>query len=184
MASAVILAAGASRRMGEPKALLRLGEQTLLAAHIQALSSLCQPVVVVGGALSDALERICRAMGAQYVHNAAWETTMPMDSLRCVLELDLPHPWVVTPVDVPPVDPDALALLLDVSGAAVLAFEGRPGHPVVLAKREIGGLKEALHLRSLLKTAALVQGKNPDCLLNLNRPDQWTAWLDSRKGEA
>jgi molybdenum cofactor cytidylyltransferase len=184
MASAVILAAGASRRMGEPKPLLRLGEQTLLAAHIQALSSQCQPVVVVGGALSEPLKRICRAMGALYVHNAAWETTMPMDSLRCVLKLDLSEPWVVTPVDVPPVEPDALALLLDASGAAALAFEGQPGHPVVLAKREIEGLKEAIDLRSLLKNAALVQWENPDCLLNLNRPNQWTAWLDSRKGDA
>jgi len=184
MASAVILAAGASRRMGEPKALLRLGEQSLLAAHIQALSSLCQPVVVVGGALSAPLERICQSMGALYVHNADWESTKPMDSLRCVLDLDLSYPWVVTPVDVPPVEPDALALLLDARGAAVLAFEGRPGHPVVLAKREIEGLKEAIHLRGLLKNAALIQWENPDCLLNLNRPDQWTAWLDSRKGEA
>ena len=161
-----------------------MGEQTLLAAHIQVLSSLCHPVVVVGGALSAPLERICQTMGALYVHNPDWETTMPMDSLRCVLELDLSDPWVVTPVDVPPVEPEALALLLETSGAAVLAFEGRPGHPVVLAKSEIEGLKEAVHLRALLKNAALVQWKNPDCLLNLNRPEQWTAWLNSRKGEA
>jgi CTP:molybdopterin cytidylyltransferase MocA len=170
--------------MGEPKALLPLGEQSLLGAHIQALSSLCDPVVVVGGALSTPLKQICSAMGALYVHNPEWEHTMPMDSLRCVLALDLPYPWVVTPVDVPPVDPLSLSELLKTELAAVLSFEGRPGHPVVLGEHEVSGLLKAPDLRSLLVNAPLVASGNADCLLNLNHPEQWTSWLETRVGRA
>lgn len=184
MASAIILAAGGSRRMGEPKALLSIGTKCLIEAHLEVLLDQCPRVIVVGGALHQPLERICQSTGAQFVNNVAWETTMPIDSLRCVLPLDLPAPWVVTPVDAPPVLFQDLVQLLSCETSAVLAYRGRSGHPVVLAQSEIARLDDAVHLRDILSDAERVQSQNPDCLLNINHPEQWASWLDSYLGRA
>ncbi len=45
----LILAGGASRRMGSPKALLRLQDETFLDRLIRLFSGVCEPVVVVVG---------------------------------------------------------------------------------------------------------------------------------------
>ena len=170
--------------MGEPKALLPIGAKRLIETHIEVLFEQCSRVVVVGGALIEPLEKICRTTGAQFVNNEAWETTMPIDSLRCVLPLDLPAPWVVTPVDAPPVLFQDLARILSCKASAVLSYQGSSGHPVLLAQSEIADLGEALHLRDLLRGAERVHSQNPDCLLNINHPGQWSSWLDSYLGRA
>lgn len=184
MAIAIILAAGGSRRMGAPKALLSIGEKCLIEAHIEVLFEHCSRVIVVGGALRQPLEKICRRTDAQFVHNLAWETTMPIDSLRCVLALNLPGPWVVTPVDAPPVLVGDLGNLVNCKTSAVLAHQGRSGHPVLLAQSEIARLPKALHLREILTGSKQVSSQNPDCLLNINHPEQWASWLDSYLGRA
>lgn len=46
--NAIVLAGGASRRMGEPKALLQVGERTLLEHHLALFSGAATVVVVTG----------------------------------------------------------------------------------------------------------------------------------------
>ncbi|MBL8975689.1 MAG: NTP transferase domain-containing protein, partial [Myxococcales bacterium] len=49
--AAVVLAAGASTRMGRPKALLRHGERSFVACAVElAAAAGCAPIVVVVGA--------------------------------------------------------------------------------------------------------------------------------------
>jgi molybdenum cofactor cytidylyltransferase len=79
----VVLAAGASRRMGEPKQLLRCGGESLLRRAVQAaLGSRCRPVVVVLGAYAEALGG--EAAGAQVAFNEEWAEGMS-SSIRCGL---------------------------------------------------------------------------------------------------
>jgi molybdenum cofactor cytidylyltransferase len=79
----VVLAAGASRRMGEPKQLLRYGGESLLRRAVQAaLGSRCRPVVVVLGAHAEVLRG--EAAGAQVVVNEEWAEGMS-SSIRCGL---------------------------------------------------------------------------------------------------
>lgn len=51
--AAIVPAAGASHRFGEPKQLLRMGNQTLVRRCVQSLASSCDPIVVVVGAVVD-----------------------------------------------------------------------------------------------------------------------------------
>jgi len=180
VASAVVLAAGSSSRMGQPKALLRLGSQTLLEAHLAVLTSKCADVVVVGGALRQPLEEVCGAFGVRFVHNPAWATTMPIDSLRCAISINLSGPCVVTPVDTPPVGTDDLSLLLEAGGPAVLGYKGQRGHPVVLGEDQLRQLREEAvppHLGFLMEGARVLESESADCLLNFNHPEDWQAWL-------
>jgi molybdenum cofactor cytidylyltransferase len=56
-AAGVILAAGESRRMGSPKALLRYRGQTFLDTLISLFAPHCSPVIVVLGADADEIRR-------------------------------------------------------------------------------------------------------------------------------
>lgn len=84
--AAVILAAGPSRRMGEPKQLVEVAGQTLLGRAVStALSSSCRPVVVVLGAHAERLRRELAGLDATVVEHPAWSDGIG-SSLRCGIE--------------------------------------------------------------------------------------------------
>jgi molybdenum cofactor cytidylyltransferase len=77
LVGAVILAAGASSRMGMPKPLLEYEGQTLLRrAALAAQGAGCSPVVVVTGAHAEQLKKELRELNLREVHNPAWESGM------------------------------------------------------------------------------------------------------------
>lgn len=81
----VILAAGASTRLGEPKQLLSFEGQTLLQRAIQAaLASGCAPIAVVLGAKAAELLQALAGAPVTVVQNPAWEEGMAL-SIRCGL---------------------------------------------------------------------------------------------------
>ena len=73
----VILAAGQASRMGQPKQLLKIGEQNLVQRTVQTvLTAQCYHVVVVTGAYADQVQLTLRDTSATCVHNATWEEGM------------------------------------------------------------------------------------------------------------
>lgn len=187
MASAVILAAGASRRMGSSKALLPLGDGCLLSAHLAVLSRQVAEIFVVGGAVFEAFLEPCGVHGARLIRNSAWDTTMPIDSLRLALSHGLSAPCVVTPVDTAPVSDADLGRLLAHPDGAVLSYQGRPGHPVVLGEKQIAAVCGVVEdtavntslsqgLRDVVAGLKRLDSVNADCLLNFNTPEDWGSW--------
>ena len=111
MIAGIVLAAGRSRRMGEPKAFLRLDGRTFLERAVNALrEGGCQDVVVVTGPEGDALSmRISAAaaeLGARTAANPLAGSEQ-VDSLRAGLRAldDAVDAAIVVPVDVPRVSP-------------------------------------------------------------------------------
>ncbi len=81
----IVLAAGASERMGGPKQLLRYEGETLLGRAVRAaLDSRCRPIVVVLGARAEALRGEIGGARAQVVVNQEWAEGMG-SSIRCGL---------------------------------------------------------------------------------------------------
>ena len=73
----VILAAGEASRMGQPKQLLKIGEQNLVQRTVQTvLTAQCRRVVVVTGAYADQVQPTIREVAATCVHNTAWKEGM------------------------------------------------------------------------------------------------------------
>ena len=71
--AAIILAAGASRRMGQPKQLLPYQGQTLLSHAIQcAIASSCKIVIVILGAHVDKIEPQISQLPIKIVKNSNW----------------------------------------------------------------------------------------------------------------
>ncbi|HKC63080.1 MAG TPA: nucleotidyltransferase family protein [Pyrinomonadaceae bacterium] len=82
----IILAAGASSRMGEPKQLLPFrGESLLRRAVRAALETECHPLVVVLGANAHLLQEEIASTGAHIFVNHSWTEGMG-SSIRCGLQ--------------------------------------------------------------------------------------------------
>jgi molybdenum cofactor cytidylyltransferase len=70
----ILLAAGASHRLGQPKQLLQFNGKSLLRhAAETAAASECKPVMVVLGSHADRLREEVSGLDVQVVENAAWE---------------------------------------------------------------------------------------------------------------
>lgn len=136
----LLLAAGAGRRMGGPKALVEVDGAPLLRRAVLLLrEGGCDEVVVVVGASADRVGPLAEAEGCRVVPADGWEEGMGA-SLRAGLD-DLtagPHAaCVVALVDQPLLGAEAVRRLRAVSGpAAVATYGGAPRNPVLL-RREV-----------------------------------------------
>ncbi len=73
----ILLAAGASQRMGEPKQLLKFAEKTLIEKMTDAaLATGCQPVVVVLGAFFEKIKTKIDHLPVTILKNENWESGM------------------------------------------------------------------------------------------------------------
>jgi molybdenum cofactor cytidylyltransferase len=77
MIAAVLLAAGGSRRLGQPKQLVTFRGKTLVRRAAEAaVDAGCEPVVVVLGAEAERVARELDGLAVDRVVNAAWEQGM------------------------------------------------------------------------------------------------------------
>ena len=145
MIAGIVLAAGRSRRMGRPKAFLRLGGLTFLERAVAALrDGGCDPVVVVAGpggdAAADEVAEAARRLGASVARNPDADSPQ-VASLRAGLRAlgAEVQAAVVTPVDVPRagagVVRDLIAAFAAKGCPVAQPFDGvRHGHPVLFAR--------------------------------------------------
>jgi molybdenum cofactor cytidylyltransferase len=87
--AAIVLAAGASTRLGQPKQLLRVDGETLLRRTVRlAIEAGCIPVFVVLGSEATTLTQQLEDLAATAVINDRWQTGLA-SSLRAGLQLAL-----------------------------------------------------------------------------------------------
>lgn len=145
----IVLSAGASRRMGRPKALLALGERSFVHAIVAtALTAGARRVLVVlgpphGTAIAAALAEARLPPGeVATVWNATPERGM-LGSVQAALARLLEGPVdgeeaaLIWPVDLPRVAVGTLRLLAGVrplSSLALPVYQGRGGHPLRLPR--------------------------------------------------
>ena len=144
---AVVLAAGAGRRMGDrPKSLLRRDGEPLLLRQIRLLAQAgCAPIVVVLGHHREALQQVLEPArphqpGLAWVTNPAPEDD-PASSLRCGLQALAPDlaGILVALGDQPLLEPDDFDAIVHAWRArargvhlVVPMHQGAPGHPLAL----------------------------------------------------
>jgi len=90
---AVILAAGGSSRLGQPKQLLSFRGETLVARVVRvAMKSGCDPVVVVVGENGNQIRTVLEGPGPTIVENAEWPrgigTSIHCGLLACADRID------------------------------------------------------------------------------------------------
>ena len=141
--TAVVLAAGGSRRLGRPKQLLVLAGQPLVRrAALAALGSCAAHTLVVTGAQARDVERALAGLAVECVHCAGWEKGLAA-SLRAGVGAALardPHASVLLLLaDQPAVDSALLdhLIALHASGRELAAchYGGELGVPALFAPR-------------------------------------------------
>ncbi|GAB3442830.1 nucleotidyltransferase family protein [Actinophytocola sediminis] len=141
----MLLAAGAGRRFGMPKALVRhRGSLFVERANRVLHAAGCTPVIVVLGASAAEVRAAASLPGSSIVDNPDWTTGMG-SSLRTGLAAIATiatagtdaSAAVVLPVDTPGVTSAAVRRLAALAAPGVLAratYDGRPGHPVLIGR--------------------------------------------------
>jgi nicotine blue oxidoreductase len=147
----LLLAAGAGRRYGRPKALVTYQGRLLADRAVGALrEGGCDPVVVVLGAAAGQVRAVADLAGCRVVDNPQWETGMGSSLRAGLAELAGTGAVavVVLLVDLPGVTGAAVRRVAARAAPAALAVAGygagcgpgghrggdRPGHPVLLGR--------------------------------------------------
>jgi CTP:molybdopterin cytidylyltransferase MocA len=187
----VILAAGRSSRMGEPKGLVLVDGRPWIARQLDALGG--RRAIVVLGHDRDRYLELLLGLGrsVDLVTNPDPDRG-PFSSLQeGLLAVEPGRPAFVLPVDVPAAAPPVWIALETALGeapgdadAVVPVFEGRGGHPVLLGSAFVGRLlarpdpaagRLDEELRALAEGGRLarVPVDDPRVRLNLNAPGDW-----------
>jgi nicotine blue oxidoreductase len=148
LVAGLVLAAGAGRRFGGPKALAEHDGGLLVDRAVGVLAAGgCSPIVVVLGAEADAVQRRAALTGAVVVVNEGWAEGMG-SSLRAGLAAlagTEAGAALVLLVDQPGITPAAVARVAaaGAAGPGVLAtatYAGKRGHPVLLGREHWVGV--------------------------------------------
>jgi molybdenum cofactor cytidylyltransferase len=190
MISAIILAAGASKRMGQPKMLLPWGKTTVLGHIIDVLNSaeIAEIIVVTGGA-SNQVESSIMDHQVRIAHNNQYANSEMLTSIQCGLALQPPRAeaTLVCLGDQPQVQEGTVRSLCDAyraenSSLIVPSFQKRRGHPWLVARPLWGELLEmgpgASPRDFLNKHAEQIQYVNvytPSILADLDTPQDYLA---------
>lgn len=186
--AAILLAAGESRRMGSPKALLPWGGQSLLAWEIDQLGAAqVDEIVVVLGARSEAIRRSLGPAAKHCVFNQRWahgRATSLAKGADALLRdgRETPDAVVVQNVD-QPTRPEVINALIEElrrtgANAVQPQRDGHGGHPVVIAGRLLPLLRDVdeatFGLRGLLTQhppLKLPMEDEPAVSLDLDTPE-------------
>ncbi|MFI6762016.1 NTP transferase domain-containing protein [Micromonospora sp. NPDC050417] len=146
--AALVLAAGAGRRYGGPKALIPLDGRLLVERAVTtARDGGCAPVLAVLGAGAATVRAAADLTGAVPVDNPDWATGLG-SSLRAglaALHDSTAVAALVLLVDMPGITAEAVHRLVDLAtpeSLAVAGYQDRRGHPVLLGRTHWAGVAD------------------------------------------
>ena len=158
--NALILAAGESKRMGQPKMLMPYGEATIIEQIIkETINSLADSIHVVTGADAEKIVDVIRSYPVSWSLNEAYSSGM-ISSVQCgIKNLKSATAILILLGDQPMISVSVIDKLITSyfrSGKGIIqaTYQGKRGHPVIIDKKyfsEILGLKEGKNLRDLIR---------------------------------
>lgn len=187
----VVLAAGASRRMGSPKALLDSDGASFVERAVRLLrDGGCRAIVVVIRPGADRVGTAASGAGARVVVNPD-ESAEQIDSLRLALRNLDPgaSAALVLPVDHPLVRPATVRALIDAHGRdegdiVRPVHDGQPGHPTLFAAAVFDALYDSELERgaesvveSLASRRADLDVDDPGVVADIDTPEDYRARL-------
>jgi len=168
--SAILLAAGESKRMGEPKLLLPLGSGTILGYTTDnLLSSRVDEVIVVLGAEAQEMEKAIVGKPVRVVFNPDYRQGMSTSLIAGLKQVSSrAHRIMVALSDQPLIDKRTYNRLIEESlnsgkGIVIPTYQARRGNPIIFA---VGYKEELLRLEGDVGGREIVK-RHPDDVLEV-----------------
>lgn len=189
----IILAAGQSSRMGQPKQLLKIGEKSLI-RHIAAvaLATECRPVVLVIGANKALVAPEIADLPLVFIDNPQWQTGMSTSLKMGMVGIYLTDKAIeavlILVCDQPYLSPELLNQMITVyessgKGIVVCRYDNQLGVPVLFGRKyfeQLISLKGDEGAKSIIKEnltdAEVVDfeaGK-----FDLDTPEDYQYWIN------
>ena len=193
MISAVLLAAGESRRMGEFKQLLPFGDKTFVeTCAVNLLESHVGEVIIVTGHREPDVRRAVGNRPVRFVHNSDYQSGMASSIKRGVEAVSQDsQACIIALVDQPQVGAGVINRLIQTYERrshpliVIPSYEGKNGHPILFdisLREEIldmdseQGLRQVVHAHADL--IARVEVSSPAVLEDCDLPEDYQRMLD------
>jgi len=188
MISTIILAAGESKRMGQPKMLLPWGKTTVLGQVISIFRQAgIEHIFVVTGGAHQEVDQIVNQYGAQSIFNHEYASGEMLSSLQLGLmaQMDQAQATLIGLGDQPQVQVASIELICETyrnkkSKLIVPSYQRRRGHPWLVERslwQELLALKSPQSPRDFLNQHAeaieYVEVSTPTILTDLDTPKDY-----------
>jgi molybdenum cofactor cytidylyltransferase len=195
---AIVLAAGESRRMGQPKLLLPYGDRTIIETVVQnVVSSRADRVLVVLGGCGRGIEDKIRGFAVKKVTNRRYKEGMLTSVWRGLSALpSSARAALFVLADQPDVSFSLIDLVIEAyrredKGIVLPLYRKKRGHPLLIDlkyRREIEALSPDIGLRGLLHEhpddILEVRVPSPAVLRDIDDPDDYGRALRTIRGRA
>mgnify|MGYP002012107629 FL=1 len=172
----IILAAGASRRLGEPKALIEKNGTPLIQWMVNRLESKgIYPIIITRQELMIDIALCCPERTIVVNPNPDAGRT---GSIRCgILHINSkkskvkPYRLLMVPVDRPGFSDETLSMIIEQDKCSVPSKDGKGGHPIMLTKNEMDRILSEKDLDKPLReivTPEYIEVKDDNLHLNLD----------------
>ena len=192
MVSAILLAAGESKRMGKPKQLMPLGKTTMLEQTIDnLLNSKVSEVIVVLGHKAEEITTILVTKPVKIALNPVYHQGMSTSIIAGLNLVDERARAVMLALaDQPFIDSQSINRLIDEfcdhnKGIVIPTYQSRRGHPVIFAikyKEELSGLKGDIGGRQIIEhhpdDVLEVAVDSPGINIDIDTTDDYNSSLD------
>lgn len=191
--SAIVAAAGDSKRLGRPKQLLSLGESTLIELVVDNfLKSNLREVIVILGHRYEEISSKLSAKPVRMVYNPAYSEGLSSSIKAGILAVNTDSSGVMIALgDQPLIGADIINLLIDTyqdgsKGIVRPAYRGKKGHPVIIDlkyKDEILNISGDIGCRDILLAhqddVETVEVNSRVILLDIDTEEDYRAYFDS-----
>lgn len=189
--TAVVLAAGESKRMGQTKQLLPWGNTTVLGKVLQNLNaSSVHDILVVSGHEAETVEAVAAAEDVETVYNSQYASGEMLSSLQTAVRQLPPNTdaILVMLADQPLVTPDTINQLLTAyreGRGDIIApiYAGKRGNPVLIGRRYFPdllalppGSAPRLLLKQYPQSICFIEVENDSILIDLDNKVLYEQW--------
>ena len=180
----IVLAAGASERLGQPKALVRIGERCLVEWVVSRLQAHgLEPLVVTN---EEIIDEVAASVNCEVVVNPE-----PGGGRTGTLQVGIRHMGasagqriLVVPIDRPGFSDSTLLTLLDSPATSCPTQGGKGGHPLLLSAEDAAKVLEgspSVPLRNLINPIR-IEVTDPYLHLNVDREEDLGWLVDASTG--
>jgi len=190
MISAIILAAGESKRMGQPKMLLPWGDKTIL-THVISIfqnAGLEDTLVVTGGA-REKIEKLVASYNVRTVFNKEFKGAEMLSSIRYGIQALPPQTQAVLIGlgDQPQVQDRSVRMVCETfiqtkSSIVIPSYQMRRGHPWLVERSLWEELLKSKTPRDFLNRhpteIQYISVKDPNILADIDTPEEYQKWTN------